>query len=297
MIDSLQAEFGIPDSVSLSTGRGDLAKVNLIHSSGASAEVYLHGGHVVSWKNRSGEELFFVSRESCFLPDRPIRGGIPIIFPQFGGGVLPAHGIARTSEWTVAKTEVTPSGDVSLELVLASDQKTRFLWPHDFTMRIRVVLCADSLQVRLAVENSGRERFDFQAVLHTYFRVEDIRKCTVRGLEMVDLIDSLVACAKSKEMRSSIRFEEETDRIYVRTPDSLQIDDEGRGHRISIEKRGMADVVVWNPWIDKSKRMSDFGDDEYLEMVCVETGVIAVPIRLAPGENWAGETVFSISAL
>ena len=29
-------------------------------------------------------------------------------------------------------------------------------------------------------------------------------------------------------------------------------------------------LQVWNPWVDKAKRMGDFGDDEYKRMLCVE---------------------------
>ena len=41
---------------------------------------------------------------------------------------------------------------------------------------------------------------------------------------------------------------------------------------IRIAKSGSNSTVVWNPWIDKSIRMPDFGDEEYLQMVCVESG-------------------------
>ncbi len=45
-------------------------------------------------------------------------------------------------------------------------------------------------------------------------------------------------------------------------------------HRKAISyesKQGSASAVVWNPWIDKARRMPDFGDDEYRGMICVET--------------------------
>jgi glucose-6-phosphate 1-epimerase len=43
-------------------------------------------------------------------------------------------------------------------------------------------------------------------------------------------------------------------------------------------------TVVWNPWIEKSKRMPDFGDDEWPHMVCVESGnVKGNAITLKPG--------------
>ena len=37
-----------------------------------------------------------------------------------------------------------------------------------------------------------------------------------------------------------------------------------------IDKTCSATSVVWNPWVDKAKRMSDFGDDEWPGMLCVE---------------------------
>lgn len=297
MIDSLQAGYGIQDAVSFSTGKGDLAKAILAHTSGSSAEVYLHGGHITSWKTFNGDELFFLSRESWFEPGRPIRGGIPIVFPQFGGGTLPAHGIARTSEWKLSGSSVLDSGEVCIELTLLSDDMTLGVWPHEFALRLKVMLGAESLTARLSVDNSGLDSFDFQAVMHTYFAIGDIGKCAVHGLEGVTLIDSLAGCGKSAESRPAIRFAGETDRIYLSAPDALQIDDEANGRRISIAKNGMADVVVWNPWVNKSKRISDLGDDEYLRMVCVETGVIEHPIHLTPKETWSGETVFTFGSI
>ncbi len=43
--------------------------------------------------------------------------------------------------------------------------------------------------------------------------------------------------------------------------------------------------ILWNPWIDKAKRMSDFGDNEYQNMVCIEPGSVAKVVTLKPGES------------
>jgi glucose-6-phosphate 1-epimerase len=44
--------------------------------------------------------------------------------------------------------------------------------------------------------------------------------------------------------------------------------------------------VVWNPWVDKARAMPDFGDDEWPEMVCVETANVNVhAVTLRPGAS------------
>lgn len=50
----------------------------------------------------------------------------------------------------------------------------------------------------------------------------------------------------------------------------------------------ISETVVWNPWEKKSRAMSDFGDEEYKQMLCVNGAVIQKPITLKPGEEWTG---------
>jgi glucose-6-phosphate 1-epimerase len=43
---------------------------------------------------------------------------------------------------------------------------------------------------------------------------------------------------------------------------------------------------LWNPWINKSKRMPDFGHDEFHQIVCVESSNVSEDKRtLAPGQT------------
>jgi len=175
---------------------------------------------------------------------------------------------------------------------LADSPATLALWPYRFSLELGVLLDADALTVTCRVRNTDPREFTFNAVLHTYFRVADIGKAAVHGLAGVTYIDSLRDDAREVEKRAAIRFAEETDRIYVDAPDILRLEDEGNTRTITLEKRGMPDVVVWNPWIAKAKRMPDFGDDEYQWMVCVETGNMARPRALAAEDEWSGETTF-----
>jgi glucose-6-phosphate 1-epimerase len=67
--------------------------------------------------------------------------------------------------------------------------------------------------------------------------------------------------------------------------------------RIRVGKEGSLSTVVWNPWIDKAARMPDFGDDEYPEMVCVETANCGPDtIQLAPGQTHAITARISVAA-
>lgn len=288
------SSFAIPGTVAIAPGKGGLPKVALTHRSGASAEVYLHGAHVTSWRDAGGNELFFLSRASNWAADKPIRGGIPVCWPQFGGqGSLPQHGFARTRSWSLEKTEKLVNGDVAVTLRLAENDATLKLWPHRFAFELRVTLAESSLTLAARVRNTGDQPFDFQIALHTYFAVADIQRTAVCGLKGTTFVDSLRNHAREVEQRAEVRFDQETDRVYVNAPDGLSIRDEAAGRVFSIRKSGMADAVVWNPWIEKSKRMPDFGDDEYPRMVCVETGNMATRIALAPRQEWQGGTVLS----
>jgi glucose-6-phosphate 1-epimerase len=294
-IDELNGEFGIPGSVTFEAGNNGMPKVALKHASGATAEVYLQGAHVTSWTNAHGEEMLFLSRKSWFEPGKAIRGGIPVIFPQFGDGPLPKHGFARTSEWQITKAVEggEDAGDyIRLEFQLTESPETMAIWPHKFDLRLSVWLTSNILCVQFSPIPAEDDPFPFQAVLHTYFRVGEIERTSITGLQGVTYIDSLLNNLQEVETRDEIRIAEEVDRIYVNAQDTVRLMDEGNGRSIDIRVRGLPDVVVWNPWIDKSKRLEDFDDDEYRNMVCIETGAI-----VSPWVPWGGTTNFISHAL
>ncbi len=75
------------------------------------------------------------------------------------------------------------------------------------------------------------------------------------------------------------------------------INDPGARRRIAIRKTGSDATVVWNPWIAKARAMPDFGDDEWPEMVCVETCNVNVHARtLAPGASHTMTAIIEVEA-
>ena len=152
----------------------ELPRVRLSHPSGGTADVYLHGAHVTSWIPAGGSEALFLSRAAAFGPGKAIRGGVPVIFPQFAAmGPLPKHGFARTQPWERVDDAGRPE---AVRLRLRDSEETRALWPHAFAAELAVGLGDDWLSLELTIRNPGGAAFQFTAALHTYLRVRS-RDC------------------------------------------------------------------------------------------------------------------------
>ncbi|XP_057537054.1 putative glucose-6-phosphate 1-epimerase [Amaranthus tricolor] len=281
-----------PLSVEHTKGVNGLEKVTLRVPRGFSAEIYLFGGHVTSWKNDHGDELLFLSNKAIFKPPKPIRGGIPICFPQFSNlGTLEAHGFARNRFWKVdTNPSLAPtSSNAYVDLVLTPSEEDMKLWSYSFEFRLRVALGLDgNLVLTSRVRNIDAKPFTFTFAYHTYFSVSDISEVRVEGLETLDFFDNTKNRERFTEQGDAIVFEGEVDKIYLTTPNKVCILDHERKRTFVINKEGLPDAVVWNPWDKKAKAMVDLGDDEYKHMVCVEPAAIEKPITLKPNEEWKG---------
>lgn len=267
-----------------------LDKVVLSTSNGASAEVYLHGGHVASFKTASGKDVMFMSKEAILKPPKAIRGGVPVCFPQFGMlGPLGQHGFARNSAF-----EVEGGDGSSATLVLKASGGEDGRYPHPFELRVRVELADESLAQELAATNTGGAPMTFTCALHTYFAVSSIDKVHVEGLDGVAYTDSLQG-GKRVVQEGPVVFGAEVDRIYLAAPDSIKVYDEGAGTCVEVSKAGLPDAVVWNPWVGKARAMADFGDDEYQVMLCIEPAVAGSgAVTLEPGGTWRGRQTLSL---
>ena len=267
---------------------GELETAQLKHASGASAEIAIQGAHVVSWKRANGEEMLFLSANSRLAPGEPIRGGIPVVFPQFANlGPLPQHGFVRTAAWEVAEVSRTPSGSVFALFRTRDTEATRALWPHAFRATMRVTL-DEALSTAITIENTGDETFPFQCDLHTYLRVGDLRKVTVEGLEGATYQDRTAKNVERRERRRPLRIAGETDRIYVARPGRLRIRDESRARTVLHDRAGFRDVVIWNPGEEKARTTIGLAEGEYLTMLAVESAQVVPPVQLAPGSLWSG---------
>jgi len=256
-----------------------------ISTAWSTAEIYLNGAQVTHFKKKDEPPLLFMSQCSRFAEEQPIRGGIPIIFPWFGPREgLAQHGFARLKTWEVKEVLPAPDGSVSVRLRLpdCAEACTLPAFTADY-----IVTVSDALTLELRVTNDSKEdTLAFENCLHTYFEVGDCTAISIIGLKGVNYLDQVANFAACVETHDAIRIGSEVDRIYRDTTGTVEILDPRFGRRIFIEKQGSASTVVWNPWISKSQKMPDFGNDEFERMVCVESGNVgANEIKLAPGET------------
>lgn len=269
-----------------------LSEVRLEHASlpGTTCTVAMQGATIKSWQVMNNEMLFVSKQAKMEMGKKALRGGIPICFPQFGPGAMKQHGFARLVKWGMPKVPTVDqsTGDVTAEFVLMASEFTKEMWDYEFVAIYRVKLQAFALATQLEIKNVGDKPFDFTALLHTYLPIDGIAHATVQGLKGSTYVDKLDNSKEELERNDPVKICGPVDRIYRDVKNDIVIGDSGNSH-IVIMRSGFPDIVLWNPWIEKSKQMDDFGDEEYKGMVCVEAGAVSTPITLAPGAEWCGK--------
>lgn len=243
----------------------------VIQHSAVSARVALHGAHVMEWQPVSQTQpVLYMSPDALLEHGKAIRGGIPVCWPWFGGhptdATMPMHGFARIRLWELVRADVKED-HVAMLFKLESSDETRAIWPHDFRCHLGISFGAD-LEVSLMTENTGNSPFTLTEALHTYLTVGDIKQVTVGGLNAAKYLDT-VGERTMREQDGDIYFDREVDRQYASSAGVI-VDDGSLGRKVVVNKLGSGTTVVWNPWIEKSKRLADLPDEAYHGFLCVE---------------------------
>ena len=282
--------------------------IEIVHAkSGARAVVHPYGATVTSYKTSTGREMLFVSRLAKMDATKAIRGGIPLVFPQFGrpDDSYPQHGFLRCNTWTAAG-EVSQDGDeaasadFTLKLADATNARGGSVWGLredgsaaggvDCTVTLTVRVSPSSLTTTLTVKTPPESAaFDYQCLFHSYHSVSggsalDADSCYVSGLGGYSVEDKVTG--ESYTLGDGpITVGGEVDRIYTPPDGKPEVDAIVRtgkdGSSASVKASATqggsvvpVSCVVWNPHLEKAKGMGDFGDDQYHDMICVEPGVL-----------------------
>ncbi|MDQ5947094.1 MAG: glucose-6-phosphate 1-epimerase [Pseudomonadota bacterium] len=250
-----------------------------------SAVVSLLGGQLLSWIAADGRERLFLSEKAVFDGSAPIRGGVPVCFPQFAAqGDLPKHGLLRTRRWEIAAQR---SGDdyALVTLAVGDDEASRALWPHAFSADITIMLEADRLDIEFGVDNLGEAAFSFTGALHTYLRVVQVEDVAIEGLYGFSYVDKVDGSGPKKDTGTQLLIEAETDRIYQKASRPLLL--QAANLSLGIQADGFPDVVIWNPWVERCAQLADMKPDDWRRMLCIEAAATQ-PVTVAAGESWSG---------
>lgn len=258
-------------------------RVVLTHPNGSRAEIHRYGAHLTSWIDTTGREHFFLSPRAGYSNGISIRGGIPVVFPQFAStGSLPKHGLLRTRVWDI--TRQLPS---SATFRITDDHETRTLWPYSFLAELDITLDA-TLTVALHITNTGDSSFSFTSALHNYFRVDDVSAAAVEGLAGATYRDKVLDNTEHVDTAPAIRIEGETDRVYLDGPREVRLVNIEDDRSLHIHATGFGDWVVWNPGAELAATLADMEPEGYRQMLCVEAALVREPMTLAPGAKWTG---------
>ena len=249
------------------TTYGQLPAIRISAPDGATAVVTLYGAHLVSWHGADGGERLFVSKASSLDGSRAIRGGVPVIFPQFserGAGMR--HGFARVSAWRLEDHGI--EGDAAWATFGLSEADLATPWTHRFALSLRVAVRANELSMTLAVRNTGDAPFPFAAALHTYHLVPHLADVRIEGVQA-----------------GTLTIADKLDTVFEKVDGAITL---GTWARVlTLEQAGFEDAVVWNPGARDTAALADMEDDEYQRFVCIEPAQLT-PVELAPGQGWEG---------
>jgi len=266
-------------------------------------DVLHYGATVISWKSpdaAGGEPLerLFVSSKAALDGSKPVRGGIPIVFPIFGAPALPQfsklkqHGYARCSTWSFTSVLIDGDSNVAVKLSLGSTPEVKMVFDFPVSLEYIVTLSERALCTKICVSNhSDKDPLQFQALFHNYLRApaNDVKISPLTGKNYFDKTEATVeAKATLKlEQREDVDVQKSTDSVYVDGGQAYDVN-WPRG-KIQIRTEGLKDVVVWNPQETAGKAIGDMEDGGWEKYVCVEPGHVEGYITLPVGELWTGQ--------
>ncbi|WP_372768240.1 D-hexose-6-phosphate mutarotase [Pseudoalteromonas sp.] len=247
-----------------------------------SAKIFLQGAQLTEFTPKGKKPLIWVSQDEDYQVGKGVRGGIPICWPWFGMSAndgWPQHGIARTMLWR-AEEVIENDEKIVVSFSLPMAQVNKEYWPHQSSLKV-VFTLSDRLHIALINTNTGDAAFELTQALHTYFPTPEIENTTVDGLQGSNYIEFGEGPYTQSDI---VSFARETDMVYQNTP-LVQTINTPDGI-IEVGRENSSSCVLWNPWTEKSKRLSNFRDDEYHTMLCLEAAnVMDDKVTLQPGAS------------
>ena len=241
------------------------------------------GGMATSF-TKNGEEYLWLRDKNFESTDRP-RCGIPILFPNcgkpdggvhhFGGADYPieVHGLADLVPW-----QVKTAADDAIELTLAPNGLTKFVYPFDFLLTMRYTLAGHTATLALTVANTGDKDLPFSVGFHPYFAASsldnvsfaiDAATCSENAKGEQPAAPETITLTRKPGSADSIRL-----MTGVKSP--MVMTDAGNGHKVTVafDEADFGKGVLWQqdaesfvcmePWNGWANSVNEEGRHETL---------------------------------
>lgn len=281
-LQQLYSQFGDTPGITIELHK-ELVAIN-VKTNKATATVFLQGAQVSHYQRHHEQPILWLSPTEAYRQGQALRGGIPICFPWFGDlaknpspllkqttdtGGFPAHGFVRNQDWQLKAITLIDEATTQLQLEKNITADESAAWPFNCILTATINIGCD-LHIDFQVLNTDQQAFYYTSALHSYFAVNAISTIDIEGLDGCHYIDCLDQW-QNKQQQQSLRIDQEVDRIYKNNGQRLSIIDRQLNRKLHIDSQGSNSVVIWNPWIEKSKTLSSFEPDMYQKMLCIET--------------------------
>jgi len=240
-----------------------------IQNSSANAKIAIQGAHIFEYARVGEEGILWLSEISDFEQGKAIRGGVPICWPWFGFNEdknLPQHGFARVYMWEFISADEASEDKTTLLFRLTNNEQTLKIWNYKFELELKVTISKE-LKMELKTTNMDESAFKISQALHTYFSVSHISEAIIKGLDKKPYLDALTWQKEIQE--DDIHFKEEVDRVYQEVDTNIVLIDKNR--ELHVKNTNSTSTVIWNPWIEKTLRMTYMKEDAYKYFVCIES--------------------------
>lgn len=256
------------------------------------------GGMATSF-TKNGEEYLWLRDKNFESTDRP-RCGIPILFPNcgkpdggvhhFGGADYPieVHGLADLVPW-----QVKTAADDAIELTLAPNGLTKFVYPFDFLLTMRYTLAGNTATLALTVANTGDKDLPFSVGFHPYFAASsldnvsfaiDAATCSENAKGEQPAAPETLTLTRKPGSADSIRL-----MTGVKSP--MVMTDAGNGHKVTVafDEADFGKGVLWQqdaesfvcmePWNGWANSVNEEGRHETLAPGAQKTFTCSITIE------------------
>jgi len=271
-----------------------------LRSRTATARVALHGAQVMSFIAGGGEVLWTGPYQ--ITPGKDCWGGIPLCWPWFMTGtgdkpIVPFHGPARFSNWSLVGSDDIEGGGVRAVLELKGPVRAGDGVEFSLDARLTLTL-AESLRIELTTRNTGSRRILLEHCFHSYFRVGDVTRTVLKGLEGTERIDNLSPQPVPVPMTHPLTTNGPASQNFRPFPARLRIEDPVLGRCITLSSQAASHLVLWNSGPVREQDGRTTGEHEWRTQLALEPlRGLDKAVNLGPGQTASLDMEISVSEL